>query len=470
MGFKEVIKTASSIIPEALKPKRKPTLKEKFIWTALAIVAYLIMAETPLFGITGGAADPLGYARVIFASSRGTLMELGIGPIVTAGLIMQLLKGSEIIKMDFRKPEERGLFTSATKLLTIIVILVEASAFVFGGILGTGLTGSTIVVIMVQLVGASILVMLLDEMVQKGWGIGSGISLFILAGVAQSIIWSIFSPLPVAVSETQSVPFGFVPFVIDSALRGAITESIFRAGALPSLFGFIVTIIIMLIILYIEGVRIEIPITSTRFRGFSGVYPIKLLYTSVIPVILASALLTTVTLFTQFIFNSYNPAGDNPWISWIGTFDQNGPVGGLAYYLTSPRSLEGLALDPLRGVTFVIFMVIACVIFARIWVEIGGLGPKQVAKQLLDSQVQVPGFRRSGASVETILGRYIPAVTIVSGIFIGLLASVSDLFGAFGSGTGILLMIDIILNLYQALMKERVEEMMPTLAGMLGKR
>ena len=158
------------------------------------------------------------------------------------------------------------------------------------------------------------------------------------------------------------------------------------------------------------------------------------------------------------------------WLSWIGTFDQNGPIGGLAYYLTSPRSLEGVAQDPLRAVTFVIFMVIACVIFARIWVEIGGLGSRQVAKQLLDSQVQVPGFRRSGASVETILSRYIPAVTIVSGIFIGLLASVSDLFGAYGSGTGILLMIDIILNLYQVLMRERVEEMMPTLAGMLGRR
>ncbi|HDM45036.1 MAG TPA: preprotein translocase subunit SecY, partial [Candidatus Bathyarchaeota archaeon] len=52
------------------------------------------MGEIPLYGIGRGGVDPFMYLRVIFASRRGTLLELGIGPIVTAGLILQLLAGA----------------------------------------------------------------------------------------------------------------------------------------------------------------------------------------------------------------------------------------------------------------------------------------------------------------------------------------------------------------------------------------
>ena len=108
-----------------------------------------------------------------------------------------------------------------------------------------------------------------------------------------------------------------------------------------------------------------------------------------------------------------------------------------------------------------------CTIFARIWVEIGGLGPKSVAKNLMGANVQVPGFRRSESSVETVLNRYIPVITIIGGVIMGLLAAGSDLLGIFGSGTGILLMVSITLNYYQILMRERLETMMPQLAGYL---
>jgi preprotein translocase subunit SecY len=109
------------------------------------------------------------------------------------------------------------------------------------------------------------------------------------------------------------------------------------------------------------------------------------------------------------------------------------------------------------------------VIFARIWVEIGGLSPRAVAKNLMDADVQVPGFRRAGLSIEQVLNRYIPPITIIGGILIGLIAGVSDLFGVFGTGIGLLLMVDIILQYYQLLMKEQLEEFSPRLAGVLGQ-
>ncbi|MCP8317476.1 MAG: preprotein translocase subunit SecY, partial [archaeon] len=373
----------------------------------------------------------------------------------------------------------RALFTSATKLLTMFVILIEALGYILGGVYGRNLSFTAMSIIVIQLFSASVMVMLLDELVQKGWGIGSGISLFIMAGVAQRIMWDLISPLTVNVGSQTSPkiePFGFFPFLIDALLRGSFNEVIFR-GVFPSLIGFIVTIAVILLLIYAEGVRVEVPITSSKYKGFAGVYPIKLLYVSVVPVILVSVLLTDLIFFSQFIWTNYNQMNTNPWLSWIGTgtVDQlTGnvvyPTGGLAYYMTSPRSLSGAMSDPFRALAYVFFFVLLVVIFSKLWVEIGGLAPKEVAKSLMDADVQVPGFRKAEASIGTVLAKYIPPITILGGIIIGLLASLSDLLGVFGSGTGILLMIGIIMQYYQILVREQFETMLPRLAGILGRR
>ena len=283
--IRRVIKTVSRYIPQVEKPKKKITLTEKFVWSGIALFAYLIMGQIPLYGVTSDPKfDFLAFARVIFAAQQGTLLELGIGPIVTAGLLMQLLKGSDLLKLNFKNPDDRSLFTSATKIVTIIVIIAEGSLY------GTSVYGHLVArpefipILIGQLVGSSIIVMLLDELVQKGWGLGSGISLFIMAGVAQGILWAIFSPLP-----AQDGPVGIFPFVINSVANGHIGDTLFRSGQLPSIFGLIITSMVLLILVYTQGIHIDIPIVSTKYRGFTAVYPIKLLYTSNIPVILSSA-------------------------------------------------------------------------------------------------------------------------------------------------------------------------------------
>ncbi len=457
----------ATVLPEVPKPIKKLSLNEKLFWTGIALALYLIMAQTPLYGVPTGGADPLAYTRIIFASAQGTLMELGIGPIVTAGLILQLLKGAEIIKIDFKKPEDRALFTSATKLLTIIVALIESSAYIVGGFFGSTLSPTAGFIITMQLLAGTIVVMLLDEMVQKGWGIGSGISLFILAGVAQRIMWDIFSPLPAG-----NEPFGLIPFLINSTIHNRLHATIIRAGGLPSLSTFALTLLVMFIIIYIEGMRIEIPITSIKFRGFSGVYPIKLLYTSNVPIILVSALLTNITFFSQQIWARYNPLNNNQFLNWLVMYNrtniQAGPIGGLVYFLTPVHGLDRMMAEPLRAITYALFVVFFSVIFAKLWVDIGGLSPKAAAKSLVDAQLQVPGFRRVDVSLESMLSRYIPTITIISGIIIGLIAATSEILGVFGSGIGILLMIGIIIQYYQLLLREQLETMMPRLGALLG--
>jgi preprotein translocase subunit SecY len=387
---------------------------------------------------------------------------------------MQLLKGSDILKLNFRDPDDRSLFTSATKIVTIIVIIAEGSLYgisVYGHQTPTGFHLGALVA---QLIGASVIVMYLDELVQKGWGLGSGISIFIMAGVAQGILWAIFNPILIPNSQVFS---GLIPFMIGSGMEGHLADALLRSSppspiaSAPSIFGLGVTGGILLLLVYVQGIHVDIPIVSTRYRGFTATYPIKLLYTSNIPVILASALLANAMFMGHMIWANYNPNNDNPVFNLIAQYhpQQQTPTGGIFYYMTAPRSLENTMHDPVRAAVYVLFLTTIVTIFGRLWVELGGLSAKSAAKNLLDADVQVPGFRRSESSVESLLNRYIPSVTIIGAIIIGLLASVSDVFNVFGTGIGLLLMVDILVNYYNLLVREQVDVHMPKLASLLGR-
>ena len=467
--IQKVVTKVEPYLPQVPKPKKKLSLQNRLLWSGGILLIYMVMGQTPLFGATTPQFDFLAFARVIFASSQGTLVELGIGPIVTAGLLMQLLRGSDILKFDFKKPEERGVFQTATKLVTYMVIAAEASVYGIA-VYGPGIHNPSILYILIgQLMGASIIIMFLDETVQKGWGLGSGISLFIMAGVAQQILWSLFSPLPAG----DGFSIGIVPYVAQSFMAGDISSIFFRYNQLPSIFGLCLTAAVLLILVYIQGMKIEIPIVSTKYRGFSAVYPIKLMYTSNIPVILASALTANAIFIGQMLWAKVNPHNNNPFMNILVQFDPTNPstpIGGLVYYVTPPRGLAIVALDPFRAVGYIIFLITIVVIFGKLWVELGGLSPKSAAKNLLDADVQVPGFRRSNEPIEALLEKYIPSVTVIGAFILGLLSATSDVLGVYGSGIGILLMTDILINYYNQLIREQVEVVMPRLGALLGRK
>jgi preprotein translocase subunit SecY len=293
-----------------------------------------------------------------------------------------------------------------------------------------------------------------------------------MAGVAQTILWSMFSP-----------PTGLFFGSLGAYMGGQLSlgEWIFgsASGVYPSLIGLIATISVFLIVIYLQGVRVELPMSYAGYKGFRSRYPIKLLYVSNLPVIFASALFANVYFFSQLLWTQmgqpdpgtnllFQIIGDYN-ISTSGTQTNIYPVGGLAYFVTSPRNLQGVIADPLRAGLYLAIIVAFCAVFSLIWLEVGGLGPKKVAKQLMDSGMQIPGYRRSERPIEQILQRYIPVVTVLGGIFVGLLAGVSDFFGAFGTGTGILLSVGIIYQYYELLMRERAAEMFPAFRRILGE-
>jgi preprotein translocase SecY subunit len=463
--FLSLFKPLARILPEIKVPERKVGFNEKLFWTAIVLIIYLVMTEVSLYGIAQDQTDQFGALRVIFASNRGTLMELGIGPIVTAGLILQLLVGSSIIQANMSDHEDRGLFTVASKFFSILLTGIQSAAYIISGMYGA-LPTTTTLIIFIQLIGAGIIVMLMDELVQKGWGLGSGISLFIMAGVAQNILWQTFNPGTGLFIGSLSLFFNG---------QQTLTNWIIGAGVYPSLIGFIATIGAFIIIIYLEGVRVELPMTYAGYKGFRSRYPIKLLYVSNLPVIFASALFANVYFFTQLLWSTQGQPlpGTNILFQIVGDYNATDagiqPVGGLAYFVTPPNTIQGVAAEPLRAAIYLAILVAFCAVFSLIWLEVGGLGPSKVAKQLMDSGMQIPGYRRSGRPIEAILKRYIPVVTVLGGVVVGLVAGISDFLGVFGSGTGILLSVGIIYQYYELLMRERAAEMFPAFRRIIGE-
>ncbi len=481
--FLSLFKYPVRLTLEVTKPEKKPSFNAKVAWTFVALVLYLIMLKVPVYGYKGTGDDPFAPLRVILASQRGSLAELGIGPIVTAGMILQLLVGSKIISVNFEDSEERALYTGTQKVLSILMTLFEAIAYISGGAYGDTVKNnvSAKFLIIVQLVVAGLFIMLLDEVVQKGWGLGSGISLFIAASVSYRVFDGAFSLDSVSYGYNQATnePYvwssGAVIFFIQSISRGEVL----RYGLwhpdirAPDMFNVLMTIVVFAAVIYGETMKIEIPVQHSEQR-IPARYPIKFLYVSNIPVILVSALFANIFLVSNLMNQKY--AGDEGIMGslakFLGQWDEvNGqkrPVKGLASYTTAPQGILSVVEHPFKAFMYLIIMTVMSTIFAMIWVETAGMSAKDVANQLIGAGMQIPGFRRHPKIIERYLQNYIPYAAFLGGLFIGLLASFADFMGALGSGTGILLTTGIIRQYYEILAKERLGEINPALANLLG--
>ena len=465
-------------MPEIKQPQREVQFKEKFIWTVVVLIIYLILSNVPLYGVdVTETTDYYYWLRVILASQRGTLTELGIGPIVTAGLIMQLLLGSKIIKVDMRDPYDRAMFSGSQKVLAMMLTVFNGLAYIFGGAFGRlSIINATLVFL--QILFAGLVILLLDELLQKGWGIGSGVSLFIAAGVAGQIFWNTLS----FVQSDPTGPRGILIAFISSFTNPEVNPlDLFLRANNPNILGGITTLVIFVIVIWFESTRIEIPLAYKGHKGFTGKYPMKLLYVSNIPVILVNALYANFLFFGQLIAGPDSALRSIPgwdfWLNLIAIFGepQTGPQGnylipewGLLWFLTPPQGIEDLIRFPLRAFSYLIIFIILCIMLGRLWVEVSGLSPRDIAQQILDSGMQVPGFRSSERIIERILKRYIPTLVILNGIIIAVMSFFADSLGALTSGTGLLIAIGITHQLAEAISKEMAASQYPGMRGLHG--
>ncbi len=470
--FLEKLDPIFKLIPSIRKPSTPLTFKAKLKWTAIIMGVYFLLFSIPAVGVSiSTLSQPaLQLISIIFAARIGSLITVGIGPIVLASIVLQLLVGSKAINVDLNDPEQKSRFQSTQKLSAIVIAIIEAFVFVATKYVPTSPNYFGLVVF--QLALGAIFVIYMDEAMTK-YGLTSGINLFIAGGVAYAIIAGTFNiMLPGAIAAIQA------------GGAAALSNAILAFG--PLFFA----IIVFLVSIYAYDIKLELPLVFNQFRGVGGRLPLPLLYVSVLPVILATSFELSLTVWFKFLsgvtgslanlarFIAYYPPGATEptggllyLISPLFPMPypaKFGGVGGYAQYFaylsthTSPLYLPagGIMYVPevFHILIYTLVLVALCVVFGKFWIEMTGQNPKTVAGQLQDYGWQIPGFRRDPRIVESMLNKYIPTITVLGSIVVALLASFATLTGAVGTGVGILLTVGIMYMLYQQLEQEHAFE------------
>ena len=440
-------------LPEVVNPEKKQSLKQRLMWTGGILILFLFLASIPLYGILAEQASYFQQLELLLGAKIGRLLTLGIGPIVTASIVLQLLKGSGILNFDMTSEEGKFIYSGSHKLLTFAFIILESIVYVIFGAVSPSADVSAWIV-MLQLGLGGFIVFYMDEVVKK-WGIGSGVSLFIAAGIGKAVFLQLASPF------TTTGAFSIIADSAENLPTGKLWQGIYYLShADPTSFltvvllPILVTVVLFFLILFFQSINVEIPLSFGRVRGQSMKWPLNFFYAGVIPVILVSALSANLSLWGRLI-----------GADWLAKFSEDGTlVGGLVSYLQSTRiPYNNIAsifqLDTgLHILSYLIFMIAGATLFSYFWVQTSGMDAKSQAKQILNSGLQIPGFRKDIRIVEKVLDRYIIPLTLLGGVGIGILAATANVFQALTSGTGILLMIMIIYQFYKQLAKESMED------------
>lgn len=479
-----------SKIPTIQRPTRAVSFKEKLMWTIGILAVYFLLTNIQLFGLSPESSDMFEAYRTFFAGASGSILLLGIGPIVTASIILQLLVGANVINLDLSNPLHQEFFQNLQKALIIVMAVLEAIPQIVSGFIqpdvalanSLGIDSSMMLFgIFIQIVIGGLMIMYMDEIVSR-WGIGSGVGLFIVAGISEQLINGIINWRP----DETGIPVGLIPKwiyifqsgALDLATMDGISYMLISGGVL----GLISTIAIFMFVVYAESTRIEIPLSYSGVKGARGKFPVKLIYASVLPMILVRALQANIQMICMLL--------DSHGIHIFGQY-VNGttPVSGIAYYLSPINSpyqwIPTMVRDSfanygvmgpetwqigLHVLMDAIFLIVGGIIFAKFWVQTTGMDSHSTANKIYNSGLQVPGFRRNIGSIEKITDRYIPRVTVLGGAIIGGLTLVASLLGTIGSvgGTGLLLTISIVYRLYEEIGTEAMKDMHPILRNFLG--
>jgi len=454
--------TFLTYLPEVVAPTQKRlSFNEKLKWTLLALVSFFILGVIPLFGLGGNALSRFEFLSVILGAKFGSIISLGIGPLVTASIVLQLINGSGLIKFDLQSHQGKRRFQGTQKLLSVFFIIFEAAIYVTMGGLRPS-EGMSPVFLIFQLLLGGIMIMFLDEVITK-WGFGSGISLFIAAGVSQSILIRTLSWLPSP--NNSHIYSGAIPAILQAISQGDPMTATLKIASIIS------TVLVFIIAVYTQSMKVEIPLSFGRVRGHGMRWPLSFIYTSNIPVILVAALLANIQLWAR-LFQNYAISSGNKIITFISIYilgqTQTVDKGhGLIQWVTAPNLINAIitrsvTLDiVIKSAGYMFLMIVGAIIFSIFWVQTSGSDAKSQAQQILKSGLQLPGFRRDERVLERVLSRYIWPLTVMGAATVGFLASFADLSGALTSGTGLLLTVMIVYKLYEEIAKQHMMDMNP---------
>ncbi len=471
MDFRKIFQ----FFPEVKSPEEKKlSFNVKLKWTIIILVSFFVLANVPLFGLSNNALERFKYLAIILGTDFGSIISLGIGPIVMASVILQLLTGSGILNIDTATSEGRKFFQGLQKILTFFFIIFEAVIYVM--MQGLQASPGFAPLLIFQLVLGGLAIYYMDDLMSK-WGFGSGVSLFIGAGASWQLITSAFQFINqqgknCLMDFGQTACPGKVFVLLQAIINKYPLELVSAAGAI------IVTIIIFLAVIWAQSLKVEVPLSFGRLRGYSVKWPLSFFYTSNMPVILTAALLVSFQVFGGILETAAAPclieggvctglAKFASYFGFLGHFVDGQAVSGLAFWMGSSNLLEltirggFLPRYLIQGLTHTLVYVFLSTLFAIFWIKTSGMDSKTQAHKIASSGLQIAGFRQDERVLESILDRYIMPLTVMGGITIGLLASITNLMGALISGTAILLVIMIFFQFYQNIIQQHQTDMNP---------
>ncbi len=457
---------AASYLPGIKEPEKEQSLKEMLTWTGVVLVLYFLLGSINIYGADNQAVQQalqqLQTFQTLLGAQIGSIITLGIGPIVTSSIVLQMLVGSELLPWDTNTQEGKQKFQSAQKVMAYALAVVQAVGYVLSGTFGNvaGQPG-LIVLLSSQIAIGGILIILMDDLVQK-WGFGSGTGLFISAGVSKAIFVRILSPL------TTTANPQFYWNAAGATPAGAIFK--FLQSYEPiALLPIISTVAVFAAVVYMQSMKVEIPLTFGNTRGFGQKWPLKFLYTSNMPVILIAALVSNLQIAATVI------TGQNG-CSILGCMSQGTATSGLVAWLRAPtgfvtnivtagpQAISFIGTDSVFHVLFYMGVyTFGSIMFSIFWMKTSGQDADSVAEQIQNTGMKVPGFRKDKRIIKKVLNRYIPGLTVLSGAAVGILAALANMTQAAGGGTGILLTVMILYKLYEELAQKHMEELHPAL-------
>jgi preprotein translocase subunit SecY len=394
-------------------------LRNRLLFVAGALAVTRVLAAIPIPGINAAQlslflANNQFFGLLNLFSGGGlsnlSLVMLGVGPYITASIVMQLLTMmSPSLKAMYQEEGEAGRakFAQYSRFLALPVAAVQGISFLIilerQGVL-PALSPFQFGVNLLTIVGGSILLMWIGELISE-YGLGNGVSVVIFAGIVARLP-SAFSQLLFSFDSSQ-IPVYLAFLVAAFAVIAAVVTVTEAERPVP--------------VTYAKRIR------GMKFFGGSSTYlPLRLNQAGVIPIIFALSFLLLPQMFA--------------------TFFQASHVAILA--LISAWILGFLQTKWLYGLTYFLLVFVFTYFYTAITFE-----PNTIAENLQKNGAFIPGVR-PGASTAEHLGRTITRITFVGALFLGIIAVmpliVQNLTGiqnlAIG-GTGLLIVVSVILDL-----------------------
>jgi len=456
-----------SKIPMVERPKRHVPFETKLLFTIAILILYFALGNIPLFGLSPETMDLFGRWRALFAGQMFSLSAVGVMPIINASIILQILAGPKIMKLDLTNPRDQAFYLNMQKLLVLCFVLFTSFTYGMGfyrpnqdiaSQLGVSLRFISFLLFL-QVFFGGMLIYYMEEVVSR-WGIGSGVGLFIVAGVSHQIITGLINWMP----SNSGLAAGVIPRWIEIAQQ--VEPYDVSKNGLVFLFehhltALITTVALFFLVIYLVCARIEIKIPGylKRRAGRGRVrFPIKLAhfsYAVVVPLVffnLGRVLQASIQALGRVLYSHGNTI--------LGVYDETGTaVSGLMFYLApiySPwdwfppllhsayPNIAGWQIA-VRAAADLTIVVGGAMIIALLWLKLSpGLEMRDIRAMVRDSGLPIYGHSRDLKAIKRAVDRYTTKIGIVGCGFLGVLLVIANMFGTLGAVSILYIIIAVI--------------------------